>query len=64
MVDWQRILWDLKKDYGHIRKISRNLNIHYSLLHSRYYGSVTADLPYCIGKQLLDLHAMYCVNKY
>ena len=62
MVDWQRILWDLKRDYKHITCIAKEIGYSAKSLHSLANGSRKHDIPYTPGNKLIELHKKYCIN--
>ena len=61
-MNWQRILWDLKRDYKHIAAIARELNCSRKTLQTAASGKRIEDLPYSIGSELIKLHKKYCIN--
>ena len=63
MIDWQSILWDLKRDYKHLAAIAREVNYSRKTFHSLANGSRKHDLPYTVGIKLIELHKKYCINK-
>ena len=63
MIDWQKILWDLKRDYKHLAAIAREVNYCRKSIQSLANGSRKHDLPYTVGIKLMELHKKYCINK-
>jgi len=64
MINWQSILWELRRNYKPIAAIAREVEYHPKSLQTLAKGNRRHDLPYTVGKKLLDLYAMHCVNKY
>ena len=59
-MNWQQILWDLKRDYKHLAAIARELNYSRRTFQMLANGSMKKDLPYSIGVQLITLHKEHC----
>jgi len=63
MVNWQRILWDLKRDYAHIAAIAREVGYNPKSLQKLANGISKHDIPYTPGNKLIELHKKYCIDK-
>ena len=61
-MNWQQILWDLKRDYKHLAAIAREVNYSCKTFHNLANGSREHDLPYTVGNKLIELHKKYCIN--
>ena len=62
MINWQTILWDLKRDYKHQAAIAREVNYSRQTFNHLANGSRKHDLPYAVGNKLIELHKKYCIN--
>lgn len=60
MINWQRILFDLKRDYKHIAAVAREIGLHHKTLQKVYRGERLSDLPYTAGCKLIELHKAHC----
>ena len=59
-MNWQLILWELKRDYKHLAAIAREIKCNRLTLQRMANGSMKKDLPYSLGVQLLELHKRHC----
>lgn len=62
MINWQLILWDLKRDYAHISVIAKEVGYNSKSLQGLARGSRKHDIPYTPGNKLIELHKKYCIN--
>lgn len=63
MIDWQKILWDLKRDYKHLAKIARDIDCSRQMLQKIARGGKKNDVAYSIGVKLLKLHNKFCKHR-
>ena len=59
MVNWQQLLWDLRRDYKPLAQIADDIGVsHKSLQKAARIGYKRMD--YDIGVKLVALHQKYC----
>lgn len=62
MINWQRILWDLRRHYKPVAAIAREIEYHPKSLQSLAKGNRKHDLPYTVGVKIIELHNKHCKN--
>lgn len=60
MVDWQRILWDLRRDYKSLAAVAKEIGISPKWLQKIAKENVKTDIGYHFGVKLLELHKRHC----
>lgn len=63
MVNWQRILWDLRRHYKPVAAIAREIDMNHKWLQKIAKDGVKTDISYHNGVKLLELHEKHCVGK-
>ncbi len=63
MINWQPILWDLRRNYKTVAGVAREVGYCYKTFQKLANGTRKHDLPYTVGNKLMELHKKYCENK-
>lgn len=64
MVNWQSILWELRRNYKPLAAIAVEVGHHPKSLQSLASGRRNHDLPYSVGVKVINLHKKYCENNF
>ena len=62
MINWQSILWELRRNYKPIAAVAREVEYHPKSLQSLAKGNRKHDLPYTVGVKIIELHNKHCKN--
>jgi hypothetical protein len=62
-MNWQPILWELRRNYKNVASIAREVEYCSKTLQKLANGTRRHDLPYAVGNKLIELHKTYCENK-
>lgn len=60
MINWQKILWDLRRDYKPLERIAKEIGATPTALQKAARLGVKNDLPYTKGLRLIELHNKHC----
>ncbi len=57
-VDWQKVLWDLRRDYMPLASIATRIGVHPKTL-QKIARNGANDVMYSTGVKLMELHKRY-----
>lgn len=60
MINWQKILWDLRRQYKPLRAVAFEIGANPSALQKVARYGVKTDMFYHTGAALLKLHERHC----
>lgn len=60
MINWQRILWDLRRNYKPVAAIAREIDMNPKWLQKIAKQGVKTDIGYHSGARLIELHKAHC----
>ena len=61
-MNWQRMLWDLRREYKPLAKLAREIDVNPKTLQSIARGDVK-DVYYTLGNKLVKIHDMHIKHR-
>jgi len=62
MVNWQKILIELRRNYKPLAKVAREIDVQPSRLQKMARYGVKTDISYKLGAKLIELHREHCYD--
>ena len=60
MIDWQQILWDLRRQYKPLRSIALDIGVSPNSIQKIARYGIKTDMTYRTGTALIALHKEHC----
>ena len=58
-MNWQQILWELRREFGALTKVAREIDVSAKTLQSIARDGAS-DVYYSLGVKLIELHNKHC----